>query len=97
MKELYTLEECFEALGSKFPFEVDFYHNKEFGGYDIIRCTIIDKYKYETDGTYYYNFKTSNNSLDLIKYLEERGFYNDRDFDYKIVQYEKHFEDLLKE
>lgn len=85
-RKLQTLTECFEQAGKKFPFEVIFYNpdcsEKENG----LVVTITGRYKNQNNNCNKFRYNTTY-SLDY--------FYDDADFEYKPLQFDKDIALLL--
>lgn len=87
MKKLYTLQECFEACGSKFPFEIDYYRNGDISKLPESTQTIV--------------MKKHNDHVQMDCFFTERSMYwssqNLKEFDFKRLQYNKDFDKLINE
>lgn len=90
---LYTLKECFEATGSKFPFLVYWHAPHHDAPYKGI-YKILKKEEKNDDGNIFTLWHHAIRD-DSISYFST-GLADQKHFDYKFEQYKQDFEELLK-
>ena len=87
----YTIQECFEQAGSKFPFKIIWYpessaHINQEGIYTIISQDPVSKE---------WNHEKRYGGPITVDYFS-KSLASLKQFSYKIIEYQKSFEEIIK-